>query len=131
MAYGTPRAWASPASASKPRAAWNAIDPVLRGEVTHWTSRQPTIATASNNRWYSARASPAPRQGGVGRALLPCYLVEPAGLVRMLSRAADIRRELWLAVHADLQRAPRIRIVIEFLAALARTRGASLQGRAG
>jgi hypothetical protein len=52
-------------------------------------------------------------------------------VVRVLPRATDVRRELWLALHADLQRAPRIRIVVEALAASAKARAAVLQGRAG
>jgi hypothetical protein len=49
----------------------------------------------------------------------------------VLPRSADVRRELWLALHADLQHAPRIRVAVEFLAATTKARAAALQGRAG
>lgn len=89
-------------------------------------ARRAVCALRTNSVLAQLRAAEA----GVGLAVLPCYLAEPAGLVRVLPRSADVCRELWLALHADLQRAPRIRVTVEFLAALATTRAAALQGRA-
>ncbi len=89
-------------------------------------ARRAVCALRTNSVLAQLRAAEA----GVGLAKLPCYLAEPAGLVRVLPRSADVCRELWLALHADLQRAPRIRVTVEFLAALATTRAAALQGRA-
>ncbi len=89
-------------------------------------ARRAVCALRTNSVLAQLRAAEA----GVGLALLPCYLAQPAGLVRVLPRSADIRRELWLAVHADLQRAPRIRVAVEFLADLAKARAMALEGRA-
>jgi DNA-binding transcriptional LysR family regulator len=90
-------------------------------------ARRSACALRTNSVLALLRAAEA----GVGLGLLPCYLAEPAGLVRVLPRSTDVRRELWLALHADLQRAPRIRVVVELLAATAKARAAVLQGRAG
>ena len=40
-------------------------------------------------------------------------------LVRVLGEEIEIRRSYWLVLHADLQRTPRIRAVVDFLGALA------------
>lgn len=88
-------------------------------------ARRATCALRTNSVLAQLRAAEA----GVGLALLPCYLAEPAGLVRVLPRSADVRRELWLALHADLQHTPRIRVAVEFLAGVAKARAAQLQGR--
>jgi DNA-binding transcriptional LysR family regulator len=90
-------------------------------------ARRAACALRTNSVVAQLRAAEA----GVGLALLPCYLAEPAGLMRVLTRSADVRRELWLVLHSDLQHAPRVRVVVEFLAATAKARAAALQGWAG
>jgi DNA-binding transcriptional LysR family regulator len=89
-------------------------------------ARRAVCALRTNSVLAQLRAAEA----GLGLALLPCYLAEPAGLVRVLPRTADVRRELWLALHADLQHAPRIRAAVEFLVETANASAAALQGRA-
>lgn len=95
-----------------------------------------SLAEVPEYRWLATYASRAERvlrtnsvlvqlqaaRAGLGLALLPCYLAEGAGLERVLPVAAGVRRELWLVVHADLQRTARIRAVMAFLADLARQR---------
>jgi DNA-binding transcriptional LysR family regulator len=90
-------------------------------------ARRAVCALRTNSVLAQLRAAEA----GLGLALLPCYLAEPAGLVRVLPRTADVRRELWLALHADLQHAPRIRAAVEFFAATAKARAAALQASHG
>ena len=84
-------------------------------------------------RWLAARAGSArvvlrtnstlaqleAVRAGVGLALLPRFLCEVAGLERASPPSQGITRQLWLAVHPDLQHAVRVRAVIEFLAARA------------
>jgi DNA-binding transcriptional LysR family regulator len=96
---------------------------------SRWLAQQAPRAVCAL-RTNSVLAQLRAAEAGVGLALLPCYLAEPAGLVRVLPRSEDVRRELWLALHADLQRAPRIRVMVEFLAAMAKARAPALQGRA-
>jgi DNA-binding transcriptional LysR family regulator len=62
---------------------------------------------------------------GLGVALMPLYLgtVTP-GLRRLASREDPPVREVWMVVHDDLRRVPRIRLVMDFLAeALGETLG--------
>ena len=68
-------------------------------------------------------------QAGLGLALLPCYIADGVGLVRALPLSAGIRRELWLAVHADLQHVARIRAVIDFLVARAKASAGAFGGK--
>lgn len=104
---------------------------------------EESLAEVPEYRWLAAHAIRAERvlrtnsvlvqlqaaQAGLGLALLPCYLAEGAGLERVLPIAAGVRRELWLVVHADLQRTARIRAVMAFLADRARERAAWFAGR--
>lgn len=56
-------------------------------------------------------------KAGVGIAALPCHLGEPEpDLVRVPGQGVPAPRELWLVVHQDLRRSPRIRAVMDFLA---------------
>jgi len=58
-------------------------------------------------------------RSGVGVAALPCFLAaHDMGLVRLAAETPAPVRELWLVVHADLRRAPAIRAVMDFVAAL-------------
>ncbi len=104
---------------------------------------EESLADVPESRWMAVHARDAApvlrtnsvlvllqaAQAGLGLALLPCYLAEGTGLVRALPLAAGVRRELWLAVHADLQHTAHIRAVIEFLAAQAKARAAWFAGR--
>lgn len=58
-------------------------------------------------------------RSGVGVAALPCFLaMHDTELVRLAAGTPAPVRELWLVVHADLRRAPAIRAVMDFVAAL-------------
>lgn len=55
---------------------------------------------------------------GVGVALLPRFVVPAASDLVALPCAEPLpHREIWLAVHDDLRHAPRVRAVMDFLAA--------------
>ncbi|NMO15637.1 LysR family transcriptional regulator [Pyxidicoccus fallax] len=83
------------------------------------------FALRSNSRYALLEAA---RQG-VGLTVLPCYLADGvSGLVR-LSRVEDLpRREAWLAVHPDLQHAPRVRAAIDLVVEVFQHEGARLRG---
>jgi DNA-binding transcriptional LysR family regulator len=66
-------------------------------------------------------ALPASRDAalaGLGLALLPCYVGDPAAALRrfMPKTLAEPRSALWLLTHDDLKRATRIRATLDFLA---------------
>ena len=64
-------------------------------------------------------------RSGVGVAALPCFLAaRDTELVRLAAGTPAPVRELWLIVHADLRRAPAIRAVMDFVAALVTESGA-------
>jgi DNA-binding transcriptional LysR family regulator len=56
-------------------------------------------------------------RSGIGLTVLPCYLADPEpDLVRLCDPSEVPTREMWLAVHVDLQRTPRVRAAMEFVA---------------
>jgi DNA-binding transcriptional LysR family regulator len=71
----------------------------------------------------------AARQG-LGVVLLPCYIGDADPALRRLDGPEPPPDEIWLLVHGDLRRTPRIRAVIEWLDELvARARPALLGQR--
>ena len=59
----------------------------------------------------------AAAQAGAGVALLPRYVAAGVpGLVELPAGRPLPAREVWLAVHDDVRRAPRVRAVIDWLA---------------
>jgi DNA-binding transcriptional LysR family regulator len=71
----------------------------------------------------------AAARAGLGVAVLPCYLADAApGLVR-LRGPVPVDHELWLLVHGDLRRAPRVRAVIEWVDELVARARPALEGR--
>ncbi|QSQ18762.1 LysR family transcriptional regulator [Pyxidicoccus parkwayensis] len=65
---------------------------------------------------------------GLGLAVLPCWLAEGSGLMRVGAAGEGVEREMWLAVHPDLRRVARIRAVADFLAGLIAREGPRLAG---
>jgi len=68
---------------------------------------------------------------GLGIALLPCYLGDPAsGLRRFTPKTlAEPRSALWLLTHDDLRRTARIRATLDFLAKAFASERALFEGR--
>jgi len=68
---------------------------------------------------------------GLGLALLPCYLGDPAsGLRRFTPKTlAEPRSALWLLTHDDLRRTARIRATLDFLATAFASERALFEGR--
>ncbi|HEX6958683.1 MAG TPA: LysR family transcriptional regulator [Ferrovibrio sp.] len=87
-------------------------------EQQHWLMRQANgrpLAFVSNDMTSLYQAARA----GMGVTVLPHYLGASDPLLRRLAtKDPSSERELWLAVHPDLRRAPRIRAVIDYLVAL-------------
>jgi DNA-binding transcriptional LysR family regulator len=58
----------------------------------------------------------AAARASVGIAALPCYLADAdAALMPLNVRIKAVTRDVWLAVHGDLRRAPPVRAVMAFL----------------
>jgi len=54
--------------------------------------------------------------GGLGQAILPCFLADAApGLTRSSGPQPVLSRDLWLLVHPDARRQPRIAAVADWL----------------
>ncbi|WP_075122825.1 LysR family transcriptional regulator [Burkholderia paludis] len=56
-------------------------------------------------------------KAGLGVAVLPCFLAEqdPA-LLRISNHVCPITRPLWLLMHPDVRRSPRVRLIAEMVA---------------
>jgi DNA-binding transcriptional LysR family regulator len=77
----------------------------------HGLTREAGIAFRSNSR-FALRAAALAEMGLV---CLARYLGDDSGLQRLAVPGAP-RRDIWLAVHNDARRVPRIRALTEFLA---------------
>ena len=87
------------------------------------------VADSPQERWL-ARAAPqrqvvfrcnatvglqAAARAGVGVALLPRFTADGDAGLRALDGPEPARHELWLLVHGDLRRAPRVKAVLEWV----------------
>jgi len=66
---------------------------------------------------------------GLGVAVLPCYLGGPDPALLCLDGPEPVDHEIWLLVHGDLRRSPRVRAVIEWLDELVEKARPALTGR--
>jgi DNA-binding transcriptional LysR family regulator len=93
---------------------------------------QQTLLGTPEGRWFAPlvdKAHPvlatnsragqlAAARAGLGLACLPRYLADPhADLARLDAPKTPPRREIWLGVHKDARWTPRIRAVLDHLAA--------------
>ena len=97
-----------------------------------WIALDDALASTVIGRWIHENlraahitcrvdALPALRDAalaGLGLALLPCYLGDPASGLRRLAQKTmtEPRSALWLLTHEDLRRTARIRATLDFLA---------------
>lgn len=111
--------YAAPDYLERPPAAWEFVahdrmPPELPQEawLEEFRDGRPVTFRSNDNGILAAAA-----RAGVGVALLPRYLAEAEpGLVALNPGRPLPSREIWLAVHDDVRRAPRVRAVIDFLA---------------
>lgn len=118
------RLYASPAYVGRRRA----VDLAADGFVGF----DESLASAPQERWL-ARVAPdrrvvfrcnstaalqAAAGAGVGVAVLPCFIADRDPRLVRLEGPEPVPHELWLLVHGDLRRTPRVRAVIEWLDAL-------------
>jgi DNA-binding transcriptional LysR family regulator len=110
-----------------------------------WIALDDALASTVIGRWMHENlraahitcrvdALPALRDAvlaGLGLALLPCYLGDPASGLRRLTPKTleEPRSALWLLTHDDLRRTARIRATLDFLAKAFASERALFEGR--
>ncbi|MCP3139857.1 LysR family transcriptional regulator [Pyxidicoccus xibeiensis] len=90
--------------------------------------------TAGARRLLLSNSSPVLREAaaaGLGVALLPCLSGERDSRLTRVGAGVLAKRSLWLVVHKDLQRTPRVRAVSDWVAELCKRERAGLAGTAG
>lgn len=88
--------------------------------LERWMAAQG-LDTACCYRTDSTNGLFAAVRDGIGLAVLPCYLGEPAtGLVRVGEPLPALALDLWLLTHPDLRTTARVRAVLDFVAARVR-----------
>lgn len=111
----------------------------------HFIGFDDSLASAPQERWL-ARLAPERRvvfrtnstaslqaaaRIGLGVAVLPCYVADPDPGLSRLEGPEAVHHELWLLVHGDLRRSPRVRAVIEWVDDLIEKARPALTGRRG
>jgi DNA-binding transcriptional LysR family regulator len=99
-----------------------------RADRLPWISYEDGFAYVPQARWIAANVPEKPRilvndtetiieaiASGVGRSLLPRFVVAEDRRLRALSKEPVIRRELWLMVHPELRRLARIEAAIAWI----------------
>lgn len=94
---------------------WVGFDEEIVGiTAARWLAQQGTEGRVGI-RTNSIPAILAACRAGVGLAPLPCFLADPEPLLVRLAMPPMPPNDLWLLVHADLQRVARVRTVIDFI----------------
>jgi DNA-binding transcriptional LysR family regulator len=102
----------------------SAHGPLSRSLVRWWPKMRQVYRT------NSIIAAHAAAQAGIGLAALPCVVADcdPA-LVRAASLPEDFMLDLWVLTHEDLRHTARIRIFVDFMAAVLAADANLLEGR--
>ena len=108
-------------------------DPFLADEATALERWLDGVAPGRRvvHRCNSTSALAEATRHGLGVALLPCYLGDADPRLRRLEGPRPELQEVWLLVHGDLRRTPRVGAVIEWLDELFARARPALQGQAG
>lgn len=91
--------------------------------------RRNAAATQVAMRSGSAVARHAACAEGLGLALLPCVLADGDERLQRVATKAPPDQEFWLVTHRDLARMPRVRAVLDAIAAEAKHARRRLRGR--
>ena len=105
------------------------FDPATGGRLHNWVAFSDPIAIARATRWLKEHAGEKrivyrvntmiglaeAAAGGVGLALLPCYIgTAVAGLAQLTPPLPELEGELWLLTHPDLRNTARVRAFLDF-----------------
>ena len=118
--------------------ATESFDPTVDARRHDWVSFADPVAIAKAMRWLREHAGEKrivykintmiglaeAAAGGVGLALLPCYVGSAvAGLAQLSPPLPELEGELWLLTHPDLRNTARVRAFLDYCAeAIARRR---------
>lgn len=92
-----------------------------------WVKEQASSRTVATSTSMNVQLALA--KSGVGAAILPCFVADAvSGLVRLAGPAEVGSLDLWLVVHGDLSRVPRVRAVLDFVGDLCIRESARLRG---
>jgi DNA-binding transcriptional LysR family regulator len=94
------------------------------GALAGVVGKAATVLRANGSSTLLAAAA-----AGLGVALLPCFLADPAGLVRVIPELRS--REIWLTVHGEVRGSARTRAGMAFLGEALRDAAPVLRGDAG
>jgi len=110
---------------------WIALDDALESTVIGRWIRENLRAAHITCRVDALPALRDAALAGLGLALLPCYLGDPASGLRRLTpkTLAEPRSALWLLTHDDLKHTARIRATLDFLVKAFASQRALLEGR--
>jgi molybdate transport repressor ModE-like protein len=111
-------------------------DPAARTEERYtrcrWVGYDEAQAQLPSMRWLAERRERPPQLrctssllqldaviGGAGLGLLPTFLGEREGLVRLTEPLEDLGYDLWIVAHRDARALPRVRYVMDRVEAVA------------
>jgi DNA-binding transcriptional LysR family regulator len=67
---------------------------------------------------------------GIGASVIPCFLASAEATLRRLTPKVLGGRDLFLLVHPDMRKVPRVRVTHEFLVEIVEAEAATLRGDA-
>jgi len=112
--------------------AGEAFDPIVDGRRHQWLAFADHVSIARAMKWLKDRVGEKhivykantmvglaeAAAGGMGMALLPCYVgASVPGLVQLSPPLPELEGELWLITHPDLRNTARVRAFLDFCAA--------------
>jgi DNA-binding transcriptional LysR family regulator len=120
--------YATPAWQARPREEWEFVgyDISMRQlPAVQWLddyAGERPFALRSNDPWSLVTAARA----GLGVALITHYMAQQDGALVCVDEAAPPPREVWLVLHGDVRRSPRVRRVADLIAEIFERDGARL-----
>ena len=109
-----------------------AFDPVIDGRQRDWLAFADHVSIARAMKWLKDRVGEKrivykantmiglaeAAAGGMGMALLPCYVgAATPGLAQLSPPLPELEGELWLITHPDLRNTARVRAFLDFCTA--------------
>jgi DNA-binding transcriptional LysR family regulator len=123
--------------------ATQSFDPTIDAQQHDWVAFADPVAIAKAMRWLREHAGEKrivykintmiglaeAAAGGVGLALLPCYVgTAVAGLAQLSPPLPELEGELWLLTHPDLRNTARVRAFLDYCAEASARRRRLIEG---